>query len=152
METLEMNARFSMKAVQPAAYKAINALENYLETTSISPFHHELIRIRASQLNGCAYCVDSHTNDARKLGESERRLTLIAVWKEAQDIFTEDERTILALTEELTVIHQHGLTQPTYEKAIAVFGEEKTAQIMMAVITINAWNRIGVGLKMKPVF
>ncbi len=88
METLEMNTRFSMKTVQPGAYKAINALENYLETTSISAFHHELIRIRASQLNGCAYCVDSHTNDARKLGERERRLTLISVWKEAQDIFT----------------------------------------------------------------
>jgi AhpD family alkylhydroperoxidase len=150
METLELNARFSMKTVQPAAYKAINALEHYLETTGITPFQHEMIRIRASQINGCAYCVDAHTNDARKLGASERRLTLISVWKEAQDIFSEEERTILAMTDEITLIHQHGLSQKTYDKAVAIFGEEKTAQIMMAVITINAWNRIGVGLRMKP--
>jgi AhpD family alkylhydroperoxidase len=150
MTTLELTTRFSMKAVQPKAYKAIGALDQYMETTSLPPLYKEMIKIRASQLNGCAYCVDAHTGDARKLGETERRLNLICVWKEAQDIFTEEEQVILAMTEEITLIHQQGLTQKTYHHAVALFGEEKTAHIMMGIIAINAWNRIGVGLKMKP--
>ena len=132
------------------AFQHLFALDQYCKNSSVDPTILRLVQIYASQINGCAYCVDAHTNDARKLGASERRLTLISVWKEAQDIFSEEERTILAMTDEITLIHQHGLSQKTYDKAVAIFGEEKTAQIMMAVITINAWNRIGVGLRMKP--
>jgi alkylhydroperoxidase family enzyme len=91
-----------------------------------------------------------HSRDARKLGETEQRINLISVWREAENFFTEEERTIFAMTEEITLISQHGLSDNTYEKAIALFGEEKTAQIIMAVITINAWNRIGVSTRMQP--
>jgi len=142
--------RFKMGKVQPAAYKAMNELDKYVATSSVPPLHRELIKIRASQINGCAYCVNHHTRDARKLGETEQRLYLTSVWREASNIFTEEEQLLLEMTEEITLIHQHGLSNVLYEKSMSVFGEEKTAQIIMAIITINAWNRIGVGLKMHP--
>lgn len=145
-----MTARFKMGKVQPAAYKAMDALDTYVASTGLDQKLQELIRIRASQINGCAYCVSYHSSDARKAGETEQRLYLISVWREAPNVFSEEERLIFAITEELTLIHQHGLSDALYDKAIATFGEEKTAQIMMVIITINAWNRIGVGLNMHP--
>jgi AhpD family alkylhydroperoxidase len=140
-----------MKQVQPGAYKAMNALDQYVHASGVVAREQELIRIRASQINGCAYCVNSHTSDARKLGETDLRMHLISVWREAKNVFSEAEQLILAITEEITLIHRHGLSDELYEKAIAMFGEEKTAQIIMTIITINAWNRIGVSLKMEPV-
>jgi AhpD family alkylhydroperoxidase len=140
-----------MKQVQPDSYKAMNALDQYVHASAVEPRLQELIRIRASQINGCAYCVNSHTRDARKQGETDVRMHLISVWREAKNVFSEEEQLILAITEEITLIHQHGLSDELYGKAIALFGEEKTAQIIMAAITINAWNRIGVSLKMEPV-
>lgn len=145
-----MAARFKMGKVQPAAYKAMDALDTYVASTGLDQKLQELIRIRASQINGCAYCVSYHSSDARKAGETEQRLYLISVWREAPNVFSEEEQLIFAMTEELTLIHQHGLSDALYDKAIATFGEEKTAQIMMVIITINAWNRIGVGLNMHP--
>jgi AhpD family alkylhydroperoxidase len=150
--TLKLNkmSRFKMGKVQPAAYKAMDALDKYLETSSIDKRHRELIKIRASQINGCAYCVNDHTGDALKLGEDPKRLYLVSVWKEAPNVFSEEEQLLFAITEEITLIHQHGLSEELYQKALALFGEEKTAQIIMAAITINAWNRIGVSLNMHP--
>jgi len=145
-----MTARFKMGKVQPAAYKAMDALDTYVASTGLDQKLQELIRIRASQINGCAYCVSYHSSDARKAGETEQRLYLISVWREAPNVFSEEEQLIFTMTEELTLIHQHGLSDALYDKAIATFGEEKTAQIMMVIITINAWNRIGVGLNMHP--
>ena len=139
-----------MGKVQPAAYKAMDALDTYIGNSGVDQKLQELIRIRASQINGCAYCVAYHSSDARKAGETEQRLYLVSVWREAPNIFTEEEQLVFAMTEEITLIHQHGLSDATYDKAIATFGEEKTAQIMMVIITINAWNRIGVGLNMHP--
>ncbi|PUZ25938.1 hypothetical protein DCC81_16980 [Chitinophaga parva] len=144
-----MSERLNVGAVQPAAYQAMAALEKYLSTTGIDPLHKELIKIRASQINGCAYCVNAHTQDARRLGETEQRINLIAVWRESPQ-FTEAERTILALTEEVTLISKQGVSDDTYNKAMAVFGEATTAQLLMAIVTINAWNRIGVSTRMKP--
>ena len=138
-----------MKVVQPEAYKAMRVLENYLDTANISAVHKELIKIRASQINGCAFCIDLHTKDARKLGETEQRIYLLNAWRET-DIFTPEEKIILALTEEITLIHQHGLSDEVYDKAIEYFGEEKTAQLIMAVININSWNRTGISLRMQP--
>jgi AhpD family alkylhydroperoxidase len=145
-----MEARFLMGKVQPAAYKAMGALDSYIESIDIDKFQQEMIKIRASQINGCAYCVNHHSADALKLGATPQKLFLISVWREAPNAFTEEEQLILAMTEEITLIHQHGLSDQLFAKAIEMFGEEKTAQIMMAIITINAWNRIGVGLKMQP--
>jgi len=145
-----MNTRFVMGKVQPNAYKAMNALDLFIRASSITPLEREMINIKASQINGCAYCVNIHTRDARKLGETEQRIYLISVWREAPNVFNEEEQLLLEMTEEITLIHQQGLSDTLYEKAIVVWGEERTAQIIMAIITINAWNRIGVGLKMHP--
>jgi AhpD family alkylhydroperoxidase len=144
-----MENRINIKKLEPAAYKALLNLEDYLETTSVSPLHRELIRIRASQLNGCAYCINMHSRDARSLGESEHRIYALSVWREAP-FFTEEEKVILALTEEVTLITE-GVSEETYNLAIDVLGEQKTAQVIMNAIVINAWNRIGVSTKMAPV-
>jgi AhpD family alkylhydroperoxidase len=145
-----METRFKMGKIQPEAYKAMNALDTYIKASSIPPLQREMIKIRASQINGCAYCVNHHTRDARKLGETEQRIFLMSVWREAPNVFTEEEQLLLEITEEVTLIHQHGLGDELYKKAITTWSEEQTAQVLMVIITINAWNRIGVGLKMHP--
>jgi AhpD family alkylhydroperoxidase len=146
-----MNKRIDFNVVQPAAYDAMDALDRFVNESSIDKGIQEFIRIRASQINGCAYCVDAHSRDARKLGETEQRVFLISAWREAGSIFSEEERLVLQMTEEITLIHQQGLGDATYEKAISVFGKEKTSQLIMAIVTINAWNRIGVATQLKPV-
>jgi AhpD family alkylhydroperoxidase len=146
----KVKSRFKMGKVQPAAYKAMSALDDYVDNSSLNISLQNLIKIRASQINGCAYCVNSHSSDARKLGESEARIWLVSAWREAKNVFSEEERLAFAMTEEITLIHHHGLSDELYDKAIELFGEVKTAQIIMTIITINAWNRIGVGLKMQP--
>jgi AhpD family alkylhydroperoxidase len=143
-------SRLKMGKVQPAAYTAMFGLDKYLETSGIDKQHRELIKIRASQINGCAYCVHEHTNDALKAGIDPQKLYLVGVWREAPNVFSEAEQLLLAITEEITLIHQHGLSEELYNKAIALFGETVTAQVIMAVIGINAWNRIGVSLNMHP--
>lgn len=145
-----MNKRINFNDVQPGAYAAMDALDTYVEQTSIDKFQRELIKIRASQLNGCAYCVDAHSHDALKLGATYQKVLLISAWREAENIFSKEERLLLQMTEEITLIHQHGLSDESYMKSIEIFGEEKTAQIIMAIITINAWNRIGVATKLHP--
>ena len=145
-----MEKRINMAKVEPKAYMVMGALDKFVIESEISELHRELIKIRASQINGCAYCVNHHAMDARKIGETEQRIYLIAVWREAGEIFTEEEKLLFAITEEITLIHQSGLSSNLYNQAIETFGELKTAQIIMAVITINAWNRIGVSLEMHP--
>lgn len=135
--------------IEGKAYEAMMGLEKYLEGTSISPIHQEMIRIRASQINGCAYCINMHTKDARAAGETEQRIYALSAWRDTP-FFTPEERAILALTEELTLISNHGVSDETYAEAERVLGKKQLAEVYMAVITINAWNRIGVGLKMQP--
>ena len=145
-----MSKRINFNDVQPGAYDAMEALDKFVEETSIDKLHKEFIKIRASQINGCAYCVDAHSHDALNLGESLQKVLLISAWREAKNIFSEEEQLLFQVTEEITLIHQHGLSDETYRKAIQVFGEEKTAQIIMAIVTINAWNRIGVATGLSP--
>ncbi len=143
-----MSERIKIPKVNPAAYKAMLAFEGYLETTRISALHHELIRIRASQINGCTYCIDMHTKSARQYGETEQRLYALSNWRDTP-FFTEEEQAILAITEEVTLMHK-GLSDATYAKAAALFDEEYLSQVIMAAIIINAWNRIGVSTHMQP--
>jgi AhpD family alkylhydroperoxidase len=143
-----MSNRINMGKADPAAYKAMFELGKYWKTTSISQLHQEMIRTRASQINGCAYCIDMHTSDARKAGETERRIYALNAWRETP-FFTEEERAILALTEAVTLITK-GLPDDVYEKAVNVLGEQMTAQVIMGTAIINAWNRIGISTKMQP--
>lgn len=145
-----MKTRINFNNVQPAAYDAMDALDQYVAASSVSKQYQELIRISASQINGCAYCVDAHTKDAYDQGESLQRIALVNAWREAGSIFSEEEKILFRMTEEITHISQRGLTDDTYEKAISSFGETQTAEIIMVIITINAWNRIGVATQLRP--
>lgn len=135
--------RKSISELQPKAYEAMRGLESYIRSTSLDRRLCELIKIRASQLNGCAYCIDMHTEEALELGESNRRLFATAAWHESP-LFTDEERVALQLTEEVTHIGDEGVTDETYEAAVEAFGEEKTAQIIMQCVIINSWNRIAI--------
>ncbi|ASZ10752.1 carboxymuconolactone decarboxylase family protein [Chitinophaga pendula] len=145
-----MKKRINFNSVQPTAYNAMDALDQYVGTTTVSKQYQELIRIRASQINGCAYCVDAHTKDACDQGETLQRIALVSAWREAGNIFSDEEKVLFKMTEEITHISQQGLTEDTYEKAIASFGETQTAEIIMIIVTINAWNRIGVATQLRP--
>jgi len=143
-----MSNRIQIKTADPAAYKAMMAMENYVENTSLSTRHKDLIRIRASQINGCTCCIDEHTRDARNNGETEQRIYALTSWRETP-FFDEQERAVLALTEEITLI-TYRVSDETYTRAAALFDEKYLAQLILAIITINAWNRIGVRTKMEP--
>ncbi|MBC8644117.1 carboxymuconolactone decarboxylase family protein [Flavobacterium lindanitolerans] len=121
-------------------------LEKFLASTSLTPIHKELIKIRASQINGCAYCINMHTRDARKMGETEQRIYLLNARRETQ-LYTEEEQAILAMTEEITLIQNH-LSKATYDNARRLFDEEYIAAIIMMITTINAWNRIAISTEM----
>lgn len=137
-----MQKRFNIKAVAPNALKAMIGLETYLSQCSISKTTKELIKIRASQINGCAFCINIHTQDAIKNGETNQRIFLLNAWREVEDVYTDEEKVVLAITEEITLIHQNGLSDETYRNALKFFSETQIADIIMAVTTINLWNRI----------
>ncbi|MEO6902952.1 MAG: carboxymuconolactone decarboxylase family protein [Bacteroidia bacterium] len=139
--------RVSIKDLEPEAYTAMLAMEEYSKTSTIHPKLKELIKIRASQINGCAYCIDMHTEDAIKLGESARRIFALSAWHESH-LFSEKERVILNLTEEVTKISEKGVTDEAYNKAVNLFEEKIVAQIIMQIIIINAWNRIAIASKL----
>jgi len=141
-----MENRIDIQQLEPEAFMAMYALENYLHNSGISKTHFYLIKIRASQINGCAFCINMHTKDALKLGETAQRIFLLNAWKET-GLFTEEEKTILAITEQVTLISQNGLSDETYRQAEQLFDGNQIAQIIMAVVTINAWNRIVISTK-----
>ena len=143
-----MQERVNIFKTDAATYPTLMVLENYVDQTSISKTHRELIKIRASQNNKCAYCLDMHTHDAREAGETEQRIYTLNAWRETT-FFTEEERAILALTEEVTLI-TNGVSNETYENAIRILGEKYYASVLMAIVAINAWNRIGVTSELKP--
>ena len=145
-----MKKRHAVQNYLPDAYRLMREIDSLIKT-GINPYYFELIKIRASQLNGCAYCINAHINDAMKLGEDLQRLNLLSAWREAENWFNEDEQTIIRLTEEITLIGEHGISDEVYEKAIELFGEEKLSYLIMAAISINSWNRLGVGLRLHPV-
>ncbi|GGM96152.1 alkyl hydroperoxide reductase AhpD [Dyadobacter beijingensis] len=144
-----MKTRVDVAATQPQAYKAMYGLEQYLSASKLSKTHRELIKIRASQINGCAFCIDMHTKDALKAGESIQRIVLLNAWRETA-LFTPEERVILALTEAVTLIHRGGVSDELYAQASALLDEEYLAQVIMAIATINTWNRIAISTTMQP--
>ena len=143
-----MKTRIRIHQVEPTGYKAILGLEKFIESTPLTITHKNLIKIRASQINGCAFCIDMHTREARKAGETEQRIYALNAWRDTP-FFAEDERAILALTEEVTLIGNHVKNQ-TYVDASNALGEVYLAQVILAVITINAWNRIGIATQLVP--
>lgn len=144
-----MHTRFLMNEVHPEGYKAMYGLERTAREASIPVKLKELIKIRASQLNGCAFCLDMHTKEARKIGETEQRLYTLSAWRESP-YFTPEERAVLALTEAVTKLSAHGVPDADYEAVRAFFDEKQTAEIIMQIVVINAWNRIAISTRLMP--
>lgn len=144
-----MHDRIEWARHAPEAYKAVVGLEQVLAKCGLEHSLLELVRLRASQINGCAYCVNLHANDARKAGETEARLQTLSVWQETR-FFTPRERAALAWLESLTRLPERGAPQAEYEALLEHFEAGEVANLTLAIATINAWNRFGVGFAMVP--
>lgn len=132
---------------EPKLYRAMGTADNYLPTLDLEPMLQELIRTRVSQINGCGYCINSHTQAALELGETAQRLFALAAWWETP-FFTQTERPVLKLAEEVAQIDKGGLSDETYEQALALLGEQRLAQVIFVTVTIGSWNRIAVAMHM----
>ena len=143
-----MSQRMSVAEVVPEGFHAVLQLEQYVRK-AVDPKVLELVKLRASMLNGCAFCVDMHSQDALANGESSRRLFAVAAWREAP-FFTARERAALALTDEVTRLGEAGVTDQTWEEARKVWSEEEIAHLLLAIATINVWNRLAVATRMAP--
>ena len=138
-----------MNAAAPDAYAAMRAISDYTKTCGLEASLLELVKVRASQVNGCAFCIQMHTRDARKLGETEDRLHLLAAWREAP-LYTPRERAALAWTESLTLLTEGHAPDYVYSDLRAQFNKAEIARLTLAIGVINSWNRIAVGLRMVP--
>lgn len=143
MTTTPSSPRLVMAKVAPALYKAQLALDAAVRDSGIDAGMHELIKIRASQINGCAFCLDMHTQDARAMGETDQRMHLLAAWRETE-LFDEREQAALALTEAITLISANHVPDDVWNAAAELFTPAEMAAIVMAVISINGWNRISI--------
>ncbi|AEA45596.1 carboxymuconolactone decarboxylase family protein [Fluviicola taffensis] len=145
-----MENRINILETEPAATKAMYGLAGYIEKSALTKTHQELIKLRASQINGCAFCIDMHTTDALKHGETTQRIVLLNAWREVSDLYTKEERIVLALTDAVTLIHQEGIPTDLYKEASETFDDNYLAQIIMAIVTINSWNRIAISGLFQP--
>lgn len=142
----QREARLDYAAAAPEATTALRGLEKVVESSTLEPRLRELVKVRASQINGCAYCVDMHTKDARAIGEDEQRLHLVAVWREAP-CFTSRERAALAWTEALTLLSETGVPDDVYDAMARQFDPAEQAALTLAIVAINSWNRFSVGFR-----
>jgi AhpD family alkylhydroperoxidase len=145
-----MQARLEAQKVSPAAYQAMLGLEMFVrKQTKLKPALLHLVKMRASQINGCAYCLDLHSKDARAEGETEQRLYALSAWEETP-FFTDRERVALALTEAITLVREVHVPDAVYEKAKESFSDEELVNLTLAIITINGWNRLAITFRMVP--
>ncbi len=145
-----MQPRLEFPKVAPAAYHAMLALENYVTKSSgLEPSLLYLVRMRASQINGCAYCLDMHSKNAREIGETEQRLYALNAWRETP-FFTDRERAALAWTEAVTLVHQDHVPDGIYEEVRQRFNGEELVNLTLAVATINSWNRLCIAFRAVP--
>ena len=145
-ERKKMLQRINYREVAPGAFRAMLGLEKYLSQSNLEPSLQELVKLRASQINGCAYCIDMHTKDARASGESEQRLYGLSAWQDAP-YYTERERAALAWTEALTLIADNQVEDELYEQVQQHFNEAEVVDLTMSIIAINGWNRFAISFK-----
>lgn len=144
-----MKKREFLKDVDTKAFKVMLGFEQYLSESSLNRIHAELIKIRVSQINGCTYCMDKHIRDALAYGEDPRRIFVLSHWRDTP-FFSEEEQAILALTEQITRISVHGVTDELYNRALLLLGQQYLTEVIMGVIAMNAWNRIGITTGREP--
>lgn len=144
-----MEPRLNYSKVLPEGMRAINALDRYSANSGLEPLLLEMIKLRASQINGCAYCVDMHSKDARTKGETEQRLYGLSVWRETP-YYTDRERAALAFTEAVTLIADQRVPDEVYEQARQHFSEEELVKLMIGIVIINTWNRFAITFGDEP--
>ena len=142
--TVKHQERLSIHDVEPAAYEAVLGMERYVRQSNLSKPLYELVKIRASQLNGCAFCLDMHCRDARDGGEDQRRLDVLSAWREAPELFSEQEQAALALTEAVTRIGDQGVPDEVWTHASKHFQGDAMVSLLIAIATINVWNQLAV--------
>jgi AhpD family alkylhydroperoxidase len=139
-----MAERLDIHAIDPKAHQAVFAMERYVRESGLDRRLYELVKLRDSQLNGCAFCLDMHNRDARKAGEDQRRLDVLSAWREAPELFTDRERAAFAFTEAVTQIGDGGVPDDVWTAVAEEFDREDVVHLLMAVATINVWNRLAV--------
>ena len=144
-----MKERLNYAEVAPGAFKSMLEMEKYVAGSGIEHSLYELVKTRASQINGCAYCLDMHTKDARKAGETEQRLYALSAWRETP-FYTERERAALAWTEAITLISEDEVSDTLYEATRAHFSEKEMVDLTMSIIAINGWNRLAIAFRKLP--
>lgn len=142
-----MQQRIDYKQAAPGALTAMLGLETYVRESGLEHSLLELVKTRVSQINGCAHCLDMHSRDARRAGESEQRLHVLAAWRET-NLYTPRERAALALAEAVTQLSTHEVTDQIYAEARIHFDEKACVDLILAIIAINGWNRLAVTLRM----
>ncbi len=144
-----MSERIDYSKVTPEGYRAMSGLERYVRGSGLEPSLLELVKLRASQINGCAYCIDMHWKDARARGESEQRLYGLMAWRESP-YYTERERAALAWTEAVTLIADSHVPDELYEEVRKSFNETELANLTFALVAINGWNRLAISFRTEP--
>jgi AhpD family alkylhydroperoxidase len=144
-----MEPRLQYSKVAPEGYRAMATLNRYVEECGLEPLLLELVKMRASQINGCAYCIDMHSKDARALGETEQRLYALNAWRETP-FYSERERAALLWTEELTLLSERHADDAVYAEVSQYFTDEEMVNLTLAIVVINGWNRLAVGFRSKP--
>lgn len=144
-----MEPRMDYAKASPGAYRAMAGLEAFVRGSGIEHALLHLVKMRASQINGCAYCIDMHSKDARAAGESEQRLYALDAWRETP-FYTPRERAALAWTEALTSVRDGHVPDAVFQEARAEFSEEELMNLTMAVVAINGWNRIAIAFRAVP--
>jgi AhpD family alkylhydroperoxidase len=145
-----MTSRLDAEKTVPDLYRAMLGLDAAVSKSGLDPKLQELLKFRAAQINGCAYCMDMHSRDALAAGERAERLNVVAGWREAGDWFDERERAALALTEAITRIADSGVSDEIYDAAAEQFSEAELGALVFLGMTINAWTRLGVTAKLTP--
>src|SRR6478735_10814440 len=144
-----MHQRIDAMKVAPGAYKAMAGLQAYVDQSGLEKSLVELVKIRTSQINGCAFCLVMHTNDARKQGETDDRMHLLNAWREAP-VFSERERAALAWAEAITLVAEGHVPDDVYDEARKHFSEKELVDLTLAIVTINGWNRISIATRAQP--
>ena len=141
-----MKPRLEYSKVAPGAFEAMHQMQRYVDNSGLERSLMELVKMRASQINGCAYCLDMHSKDARALGETEQRLYGLNAWHESP-FYTERERAALAWTEALTLISQTHAPDDVYQEVRKQFSEKELVNLTMVIVAINGWNRLAIGFR-----
>lgn len=139
--------RLSISDVDPEVYPAVLGLEKYVHKGHLDEGLLALVKIRASQINGCAWCLDMHAEEARNAGVPQRQIDVVAAWREAPALFSERERAALAFSEAVTRISDDGVPDPVWKAMLEVFDEKETVRLLVAIAAINVWNRLNVAVR-----